>query len=48
MDNSRFIDEETIALVRDEDYDNYSTPNTSRVDDRSNINFTAKAKSKTR
>ena len=30
MDNPRFVDEATISLV-DEDYDNYSTPNTSRV-----------------
>ena len=31
MDNPRFVDKETIPLV-DEDYDNYGTPNTSRVD----------------
>ena len=31
MDNPRFIDEETIPLVQDEDYDGYGTPNTSRV-----------------
>ena len=31
MDNPRFIDEETIPLVQDEDYDDYGTPNTSRV-----------------
>ena len=31
MDNPRFVDEETIPLVQDEDYDNYETPNTSRV-----------------
>ena len=35
MNNPRFIDEETILLVQDEDYDNYSTPNTSRVDETS-------------
>ena len=35
MDNLRFVDEEAIPLVQDEDYDNYSTPNTSRVDERS-------------
>ena len=33
MDNPRFIDEETIPLVQDEDYDDYNTPNTSRVDE---------------
>ena len=32
MNNPRFIDEETIPLV-DEDYDNYGTPNASRVDE---------------
>ena len=35
MDNSRFTDEETITLVQDEDYDNYGTPNTSRIDETS-------------
>ena len=35
MDNPRFVDEETIPLVQDEDYDNYGTPNTSRVDETS-------------
>ena len=35
MNNSRFIDDETILLVQDEDYDNYSTPNTSRIDETS-------------
>ena len=35
MDNPRFFDEETIPLVHDEDYDNYGTPNTSRVDETS-------------
>ena len=30
-----FINEETIPLVHDEDYDNYGTPNTSRVDETS-------------
>ena len=34
MDNHRFINEETIPLV-DEDYDNYGTPNTSKVDETS-------------
>ena len=34
MDNPRFVDDENISLVQDEDidYDNYNTPNTSRVD----------------
>ena len=32
MDNPSFVDEETIPLV-DEDYDNYGTPNTRRVED---------------
>ena len=32
-DNPRFVNEEEIPMVhQDEDYDNYSTPNTSRVD----------------
>ena len=35
MDNPRFVDEETIPLVQDEDYDDYNTPNTSRVDETS-------------
>ena len=34
-DNPRFFDEETIPLVQDEDYDDYKTPNTSRVDETS-------------
>ena len=29
MDNPRFIDEEDIPLVQDEDYDDYNTPNAS-------------------
>ena len=33
MDSPRFVDEEIIQLVQDEDYDNYATPNTSRVDE---------------
>ena len=33
MDHPRFFDEETIPLV-DEDYDNYGTPNKSRVDEK--------------
>ena len=35
MDNPRFVDEETIPLVQDEDYNDYSTPDTSRVDETS-------------
>ena len=35
MGNPRFADEETIPLVQDEDYDNYNTPNTSRIDETS-------------
>ena len=31
MDNLRFIDDETIPLVQDEDYDGYKKPDTSRV-----------------
>ena len=33
MDNRRFVDEETIPVVQDEDYDDYKTPNTSRVEE---------------
>ena len=32
MDNPKFVDEETIPLVQDEDYDDYNTPNTSGID----------------
>ena len=36
MDNPMFVDEETIPMVhRDEDYDDYNTPNTSRIDETS-------------
>ena len=35
IDNPIFVDEETIPMVQDEDYDNYGTPNTSRVDETS-------------
>ena len=35
MDNPRFVYEEAIPLVEDEDYDDYNTPNTSRVDETS-------------
>ena len=33
MDNSSFVDEETIPLAQGEDYDVYNTPDTSRVDE---------------
>ena len=33
MDNPRFVDKETIPLVHNEDYDDYSTPDTSREDE---------------
>ena len=32
MDNPKFVGRKTIPLVRDEDYDDYITPNTRRVD----------------
>ena len=38
MDNPTFVDEEDIPLVHqenDEDYDDYNTPDTSRIDDTS-------------
>ena len=36
MDNPVFVDEETIPMVhQDEDYDDYNTPNTSRIDETS-------------
>ena len=35
MDNPRFIDEEDIPLVQGEDYDDYKTPDTSRIDETS-------------
>ena len=37
MDNPRFVNEEEMPLVQDENYDNYGTPNTSRVDETSFI-----------
>ena len=37
MDDSKFVDEEIISLVQDDDYDDYNTPNTSSVD---NASFT--------
>ena len=40
MNNPRFVDEETILLVQeDEDYGNYGTSNTSRVDETSFMEF---------
>ena len=34
MDNPVFVDEEDIPVVhQDDDYDNYGTPDTSRVDE---------------
>ena len=36
MDNPIFVDEDTIPMIHhDEDYDNYKTPNTSRIDETS-------------
>ena len=36
MDNPRFIDEEDVLLVhQDEDYDDYKTPDTRRIDETS-------------
>ena len=35
MDNRKFIDQETIPLVQDEDHDDCNTPNNSRVDETS-------------
>ena len=35
MDNPRFVDEETIMLVQDKDFDDYNTPDTKRVDETS-------------
>ena len=36
MDNLVFVDKETIPMAhQDEDYDDYNTPNTSRIDDTS-------------
>ena len=32
MDNPTFVDEESTPLVQDENYDNYGTPNTSKID----------------
>ena len=36
MDNPMFVHEETIPMVhQDKDYDDYNTPNTSRLDETS-------------
>ena len=35
MDNPRFGDEKTIPLVQGEDYDDYNTPDASRLDETS-------------
>ena len=35
MDNPRLSNEEEVPFVQDEDYDNYGTPYTSRVDETS-------------
>ena len=35
IDNPKFVDEETIPLVQEEDYDDYNTPDTSRIDETS-------------
>ena len=38
MDNPTFIDEEDIPMVhQDDDYDEYNTPDTSRIDETSFI-----------
>ena len=41
MDNPRFADEETIPLVQSEDYDDYNTTDTSRVDERDTTDATS-------
>ena len=36
MDNPIFVDQETTSVVyQDQDYDDYNTPNTSRIDETS-------------
>ena len=35
IDNPRFVDEESIPLVQDEDYESYNTSNTSKIDETS-------------
>ena len=42
MDNPTFIDEEDIPMVhQDDDYDEYNTPDTSRIDETSFIELDA-------
>ena len=41
MDNPRFVDEEATPLVQDEDYDDYNTSDTSRVDETSFTEYDA-------
>ena len=41
MDNPVFVDKENIPLVQDEDYDDYKTPDTGRID--AETSFTAPA-----
>ena len=49
MDNPKFIDEETIPLVhQDEDYGDYNTPNTSRIRETSLTEPDAKEATSTR
>ena len=59
MDNPVFVNEEDTPVVHqdEEDYDDYNTPNTSRIDETSftvpdttevTLNLTLKKKSKTR
>ena len=46
MENPVFIDEKNILLVQDEDYDDYRTPDTIRVDETSfMVPYTAEATS---
>ena len=44
MDNLAFVDEEDIPMIHqdeeDDDYDNYNTPNASRIDETSFIDTT--------
>ena len=35
MENPTFTDDEDIPMVQDEDYDDYKTPDTSRIDETS-------------
>ena len=45
MDNLVFVDKENISLVQDEDYDDYRTPDTGRMD--AETSFTAPATTET-